>query len=372
MLTLIDIKCAADGRILPLSILPFSALLKASSFPSSLPLTTPELLAAHRRPIHYISSIITPINYTMKFLLASLPILAYAISSVSAHGYVNNVNIGGTDFSGSAPASGSTDGVVRVISTTSPVKGADNPSLNCGQDATAVSDIAKGSPGDVMAFSWNSGGGNWPHNTGPIITYMAECTNGDCTTFDTTSAEWFKIDEQGFDSSTNAWVQQTVMNGEPAYVTIPSTLAAGQYMVRHEIIALHLAQSDGGAEFYPSCTQLKVTGSQTGTAKSSEEVQFPGAYSDTDAGILIDAYSSAGTADYTFPGPQIASFVSGSSSGSNSGSDSDSGASAPLKKMKKRTAQLNGTVARVEKRNDALNRPRHVSRVMRGLDLASI
>lgn len=191
------------------------------------------------------------------------------------------------------------------------------------------------------------------------------------------------------------------MNGEPAYVTIPSTLAAGQYMVRHEIIALHLAQSDGGAEFYPSCTQLKVTGSQTGTAKSSEEVQFPGAYSDTDAGILIDAYSSAGTADYTFPGPQIASFVSGSSSGSNSGSDSDSGASATggqgsatstangssstsngssssssgackLKKMKKRTAQLNGTVARVEKRNDALNRPRHVSRVMRGLDLASI
>ncbi len=160
MLTLIDIKCAADGRILPLSILPFSALLKASSFPSSLPLTTPELLAAHRRPIHYISSIITPINCTMKFLLASLPILAYAISSVSAHGYVNNVNIGGTDFSGSAPASGSTDGVVRVISTTSPVKGADNPSLNCGQDATAVSDIAKGSPGDVMAFSWNSGGGN--------------------------------------------------------------------------------------------------------------------------------------------------------------------------------------------------------------------
>ncbi|KAF9053836.1 hypothetical protein BDZ89DRAFT_1098297 [Hymenopellis radicata] len=256
----------------------------------------------------------------MKFLLASLPILAYAISSVSAHGYVNNVNIGGTDFSGSAPASGSTAGVVRVISTTSPVKGADNSNINCGQDATAVTGIAKGSPGDVMAFSWNSGGGNWPHNTGPIVSYLAKCTNGDCTTFDTTSAEWFKIDEQGFDSSTNAWVQQTVMNGEPAYVTIPSTLAAGQYMVRHEIIALHLAQSDGGAEFYPSCTQLEVSGSQTGTAKSSEEVQFPGGYSDTDAGILVDAYSSKGTTGYVFPGPAIASFVSGSSSGSSSGS----------------------------------------------------
>ena len=30
--------------------------------------------------------------------------------------------------------------------------------------------------------------------------------------------------------------------------------AAGGYLARHEIIALHLAMAVGKAEFYPSCT----------------------------------------------------------------------------------------------------------------------
>jgi len=42
----------------------------------------------------------------------------------------------------------------------------------------------------------------------------------------------------------------------------------------------------GGAEFYPACIQLTISGSQTGGPTSSETVTFPGGYSDTDAGIL--------------------------------------------------------------------------------------
>ena len=55
-------------------------------------------------------------------------------------------------------------------------------------------------------------------------------------------------------------------------------------MLRHEIIALHLATSLGGAEFYPSCTQLRVGGSGSGTP--NQTVSFPGAYKDTDPGIF--------------------------------------------------------------------------------------
>jgi hypothetical protein len=40
-------------------------------------------------------------------------------------------------------------------------------------------------------------------------------------------------------------------------------LALGDYPVRYEIIALRLAVTFGSAEFYPSCTQIRIGGSQT-------------------------------------------------------------------------------------------------------------
>jgi cellulase len=36
-------------------------------------------------------------------------------------------------------------------------------------------------------------------------------------------------------------------------VKIPATLAAGDYLLRAEVIALHTAGSSGGAQFYMSC-----------------------------------------------------------------------------------------------------------------------
>lgn len=75
-------------------------------------------------------------------------------------------------------------------------------------------------------------------------------------------------------------------SGQPVSVTIPSTLAAGDYLLRAEIISLQNAMSEGGAEFYPACIQLSVGGSQTGGPTGSETVTFPGGYSDQDPGIL--------------------------------------------------------------------------------------
>lgn len=76
------------------------------------------------------------------------------------------------------------------------------------------------------------------------------------------------------------------MDGKTYTTSVPANLKSGQYLVRHEIIALHLADTKGGAEFYPSCTQVNVKGSGTGTPSASELVSFPGAYKDTDAGIF--------------------------------------------------------------------------------------
>ena len=46
----------------------------------------------------------------------------------------------------------------------------------------------------------------WPHNTGAMTAWMAECGGTNCTQFeDLAGAEWFKIDEKGIDPSTGDW-----------------------------------------------------------------------------------------------------------------------------------------------------------------------
>ena len=117
------------------------------------------------------------------------------------------------------------------------------------------------------------------------------------------------------------------MNGKKSKVTLPSNLAAGDYLIRHEIIALHLADQ-GRAEFYAGCAQLSVDGSETGLPKSSDLKTFPGTYSDDDPGILINnVYSIGKNSDYTFPGGAVAKLVSSGGGGGddNSGNNNDDG-----------------------------------------------
>lgn len=58
--------------------------------------------------------------------------------------------------------------------------------------------------------------------------------------------------------------------------TVPRNLPSGQYLVRMEAIALHVAQSFGGAQFYISCGQVEVTGGGSGTP--GPLVSIPGVY----------------------------------------------------------------------------------------------
>lgn len=123
-----------------------------------------------------------------------------------------------------------------------------------------------------------------------------------------------------------------VVVGATIKATIPKNLAAGEYLLRTEIIALQLALSLGGAEFYPACARLKIGGTGTGAPAASDLVSLPGAYSDNDPGIYTPNVYNPGF-KYVFPGPPIAAFVgdlpSGTSitagpSGGNSGSSGSS------------------------------------------------
>jgi hypothetical protein len=128
------------------------------------------------------------------------------------------------------------------------------------------------------------------------------------------------------------------VNGKPASISLPNQVAPGDYLVRHELIALQLAETLGGAEFYPSCTQIRVGGSQTGTP--NQTVSFPGAYNDNDPGILYPYAYSPGP-PYVFPGGPVSNLsspadMSGQLSGNGPGpSSTAAGNSSPSSMGKK-------------------------------------
>jgi len=150
----------------------------------------------------------------------------------------------------------------------------------------------------------------WPHNIGPMLTYMSTCGNTTCDNFDAINAAWFKINEVGqLQNNLSQWVQEDLcmyhsqlfrlylvwhmlltVNGNTTSVTLPQNIAPGDYLLRHEIIALHLGNEPGGAEFYPSCSQLRISAPNNTDALSvqpSQTVSLPGAYSDQDPGVFV-------------------------------------------------------------------------------------
>ncbi|KAF8996128.1 glycosyl hydrolase family 61-domain-containing protein [Cyathus striatus] len=258
-------------------------------------------------------------------MLALLLIPLLAVPAAFAHGVVSSVIIDGKTYSGNLPNAPKADSIIRQVSTQDPVKGATNPDVTV---VPMLNLLRFGNANPAVSFSFiglTVMASNWPHDTGPMLTYMASCGSTTCDKFDSTTAKWFKIDQVGMVAA-GKWGQADLQSGKTAKVTIPTTLAPGNYLIRHEIIALQLAVSEGGAEFYPSCTQLTIGGSQSGQPTSDELVSLPGAYSDTDPGIFNPAIYDPGL-KYQFPGPKVAAFVSGTPSASGESDNDDTEAS---------------------------------------------
>ncbi|EAU89260.1 endoglucanase II [Coprinopsis cinerea okayama7 len=139
-------------------------------------------------------------------------------------------------------------------------------------------------------------GGN---HYGPVMVYMAKVD--DARTADANAADWFKVSEMGMASNNPVYWAVQVLNDNCGHwtFTVPD-LAPGNYLIRSEVIALHVAGSIGGAQFYPGCFQVNVVGN--GSGRPTETVKFPGAYKATDPGVLFDMYRPQST--YIIPGPR--------------------------------------------------------------------
>ncbi|TDZ26868.1 Endoglucanase-7 [Colletotrichum orbiculare MAFF 240422] len=195
-----------------------------------------------------------------------------------------------------------------------------SPDIICAKNAGNANSTVQVSAGGTVEFRWNK----WAH-FGPVMTYVARCPADDCTTADKTALEFVKIDEAGIDVGSQEWAATAMVKNNLTWVTkVPNTLAAGHYVFRHETIAVQGSYYEGGAQNYPQCFNIEITG--TGTAQPAG-VRAQELYTPTDPGILFNPYVKNITS-YSPPGPALFKDATPNSNSSISAATSASNTSA--------------------------------------------
>ncbi|KAK7754771.1 hypothetical protein SLS62_003331 [Diatrype stigma] len=253
-------------------------------------------------------------------------------ASVSAHGHVSKVVADGVSYTGfdptSAPYGPQPDSITWSNGATdngfvlsSAVGSAD---IICHLDATNAALTAPVTAGSNVSITWNQ----WPDSHhGPVIDYLASCGDSDCSTVDKSTLKFFKIQAEGqLELGAGAgqpgkWADDTLLDTDLTWTTpIPASIKPGNYVLRHELIALHEGGTVGKTQMYPQCINLKITGSGT---EAPEGTLGTALYTETEAGINYNIYNDETKPTYPMPGPAMPSF------GSGSGSSGDATATAP-------------------------------------------
>ena len=197
---------------------------------------------------------------------------------------------------------------IRMPPSNSPVTDVTSEDIACnvnGQKGVAVTVDAK--EGDTIKVQWDQSG-----HPGPITHMLFGPV--DSAKDATGVGKWFKIDE--LNSEGGKWANEIMAADDMTHeFKLPTGLPSGEYLLRSEMLALHGAQTIGGAQFYIGCAQLKITG--TGTSSCGPTIELPGAYKADDANIYIpNVYNGFDMTNYTAPGGPVASCGAGSGSGS--------------------------------------------------------
>lgn len=191
-----------------------------------------------------------------------------------------------------------------------PVRDFKSPAIVCNTNGgNAVPSFVTAKAGDTLSFRWhlfdpknlNEEVLN-PNHKGAILTYIAPFTKSNGV-----GPIWSKFAQDGFDGE---WATtKMIANGGEVKVSLPKSLAAGQYLIRQELLALHQADfrcddpnnPGRGAESYPSCIQIEVTGS--GDAVPDQNFDFNKGYTCGTPGLFFNIYVPFDK--YIFPGPPV-------------------------------------------------------------------
>ncbi|GAA5879566.1 hypothetical protein JCM1840_003319 [Sporobolomyces johnsonii] len=239
-------------------------------------------------------------------VLLAFTALAAVAQRVAAHTIVVGVWVNDQDKSDYSSV-GTASSYMRAPSSNSPVTDLTSASLACNDKGTTeVSGYLEVAPGDTIEPQWWHSGdiGSDPiaaSHVGPLTTWISpydDNTSGDV---------WVEIASEAYYDEAGEWaVTKMIANKGRNTVTVPSDLAPGNYLVRFDLLALHSASSAGGAQFYPNCAQIKVTGS--GSTALPAGVSIPGFFTESTPGIVWNIYYSTDynvTGDYIAPGTGV-------------------------------------------------------------------
>jgi lytic cellulose monooxygenase (C1-hydroxylating) len=185
-------------------------------------------------------------------------VAAFAAQKAAAHATFQDLWINGVD-------QGST--CVRLPPSNNPVTSVSSTDIRCNVGGTqGVSGKCAVKAGDTVTVEMHQQPGDRSCSTeaiggdhfGPIHVYLSKVS--DATTADGSSG-WFKIYADTWSHGAGSTGGRTDnwgtvdMNNCCGHVDvkIPTDIPAGDYLLRAEVIALHVASSSGGAQFYMSC-----------------------------------------------------------------------------------------------------------------------
>ncbi|KAG8806570.1 hypothetical protein FRC18_006030 [Serendipita sp. 400] len=225
----------------------------------------------------------------MKTFFACLSFALALIPNVAAHYRFNSLIVGGQ-------SSPEYKYIRKNSNFNSPVTDVTSNDLRCNVGATGTgTETATVAAGDTVGFALDTP----VYHQGVLNVYMSKAP-ADAASYDG-SGGWFKIYEISAVTDGGKSITFPTDNASKFTFTIPSSITSGDYLLRIEHIALHVAQSVGAAQFYISCAQLTVTG---GGSAEPATVSIPGVYQATDPGILIGIYYPIPTT-YVQPGPEV-------------------------------------------------------------------
>ncbi|KAJ0384016.1 hypothetical protein COL922a_009277 [Colletotrichum nupharicola] len=233
------------------------------------------------------------------------------VATASAHGFVQQIMLGENLVNTWNPykdPSKKVEKITRKFKDNGPVTDGlfetDAICCNIGSDknnvpATVTASVAAGSSVKFVWTEWKS------DHPGPSKSHDVSCRGGKCSEFDgSTGNVWVKIDQSGYDAKEAIpWASKRLPENNSTYtVKLPSKIAPGEYILRHEILGLQRTNTDGKlAQFYPGCHQITVTGD--GTTKLPEGIALPGAYKADDTKSIFLDYRKV--TEYTPPGGPV-------------------------------------------------------------------
>jgi cellulase len=188
------------------------------------------------------------------------------------------------------------------------------PQIICAKGGSNANISMPVTAGTDVRLRWWQENVAWPNSHhGPILNYLAPC-DGPCSRVDLKTLKFVKISERGFvrktDEAEGYWAADELIADDGSWnVRIPAGLAPGEYVLRHEIIALHVAftgtgpYSSSGAEFYPQCVSLKVEG--PGMKEITGGVDARTFYDGSEPSLRINIHEGFDHSDFAMPGPPL-------------------------------------------------------------------